>query len=282
MSQAKGRKRSDEPAWSKKVHVVRDSNNLMVACVANAIAALRNDPDLAGLLAYNASEREAMLMRQIGKGAGIGFPRQVQDHDMTEIQEHLQLSGLPRLGKSSIFDAAELVAREQPYHPLRDYLTGLAWDGKARLDEWLTYYMGAKASDYGHEIGLMFMVAMVRRALEPGCQSDYMLIFEGRQGDQKSTACRILGGDLFGDHMPGLNFGTERASQYVKNKWLVEIGELSAFKGADVDLLKSFLTRRTEDYHAPYGRKNVVEPRQCVFIGTTNKEAYLDDPNCFI
>jgi predicted P-loop ATPase len=277
MNQTKGRKRADEPAWSKKVQVVRDDRGRMVACVANAIAALRNDPDLSGLVAYNASEREAMLMRPVGAG-GDGFPRQVQDHDATEIQEHLQLSGMPRIGRDSIFHAIELVARDQQYHPLRDYLTGIAWDGKARLDEWLTYYMGARASDYGHEIGLMFMVAMVRRALEPGCQSDYMLILEGDQGDQKSTACRVLGGDYFGDHMPGLSFGTERASQYVKNKWLVEIGELSAFKRADVDLLKSFLTRRTEDYHAPYGRKNVVEPRQCVFVGTTNKEVYLDDP----
>ena len=148
-------------------------------------------------------------MRPVGAADGDGFPRQVQDHDATEFRNICNFPACLASGGNSIFHAIELVARDQQHHPLRDYLTGIAWDGKARLDEWLTYYMGARASDYGHEIGLMFMVAMVRRALEPGCQSDYMLILEGDQGDQKSTACRVLGGDYYGDHMPGLNFGTE-------------------------------------------------------------------------
>ena len=128
------------------------------------------------------------------------------------------------------------------------------------------------------QIVAMFLVAMVRRVFNPGEQSDYMIVLEGDQGEQKSTACRILAGDFYGDQLPSLRFGDQRASQYVKDKWLIEIGELSAFKGADADLLKTFLTRRVENYHEPYGRKLAYEPRQCLFIGTTNNVVYLDDP----
>ena len=116
------------------------------------------------------------------------------------------------------------------FHPVREYLNGLVWDGVARIDEWLTYYLGAEESLYHHEIGAMFLVAMVRRVFNPGEQSDYMIVLEGDQGEQKSTACRILAGDFYGDQLPSLRFGDQRASQYVKDKWLIEIGELSAFK----------------------------------------------------
>jgi predicted P-loop ATPase len=282
MTTPKSRTRAKEPAWTRTATVVRDERGRMASCLANAAAALRNDPKLAGLLAYDEMVREAVLMRPLdpprGANSNLGFPRPLIDTDAISIQEYLQHNGLPRIGADSIFRAAELVARERSFHPVREYLNGLVWDGVARIDEWLTYYLGAEESLYHHEIGAMFLVAMVRRVFNPGEQSDYMMVLEGDQGEQKSTACRILAGNFYGDQLPSLRFGEQRASQYVKDKWLIEIGELSAFKGADADLLKTFLTRRVENYHEPYGRKLAYEPRQCLFIGTTNNVVYLDDP----
>ena len=82
--------------------------------------------------------------------------------------------------------AVDLRARERAFHPVRDYLAGVPWDGTPRLDRWLSYYLDAEPSVYVAAIGRMFLIAMVARIFEPGCKADYLLVFEGEQG-----ACKV-------------------------------------------------------------------------------------------
>jgi predicted P-loop ATPase len=242
--------------------------------LANVLIGLRAVmPDA---FAYDEMLCAPMLMRSFERLAMEFVPRPVTDVDVGMLQDRLQHLGLKRVSKDTVHQAVDIRAYENRFHPVRDYLNGLEWDGASRLCNLFPLYFGTEHSEYAKAIGNMFMVSMIARIFEPGCKADHMLVVEGPQGTLKSTACEILGGRWFSDNLPDVNSGKD-VSQHLRGKWVIEVSEMHAMSRAEAAQLKAFITRTTERYRPSYGRKEVIEPRQCVFIGSTNRDTYLRD-----
>ncbi len=268
-------------AGSVEGDIIPPEEKERIANLANALRMLRQfDPFMEDAFAFDKMSHIVMLRRRImSRGACPEITaRPLTDNDVTAVQERMQRLGLHRIGKAAVHDAINLRAEENAFHPVRDWLESLVWDATPRLDTWLARYMGAEASLYTAAVGRWFFLQMVARVMQPGCKADYTLVLEGpRQGEGKSTAGSILGGPWFSDSLPDIHTGKD-VPQHLRGKWLVEFAELSATRKADVETTKAFLTRCEERYRPPYGRLEVTEPRQCVFIGTTNEATYLRDP----
>jgi predicted P-loop ATPase len=244
--------------------------------LTNVMLALQTDSAVSGCLARDDMFCGPMLLSPIpGSPIKAKLPRPITDDDVSALEIWLQRSGLHYVGKDVVHRAVDLRARECSFHPVRDYLEALTWDEKPRLQSWLTDYLGAEANPYTKGVGSMFLISMVARIQEPGCKADYMIVLEGPQGELKSTTCATLAGEWFSDNLPDIH--GKDASQHLRGKWVIEVSEMHAMNKAEASLLKSFLTRTTERYRPSYGRKEVIEPRQCIFIGTTNKDQYLRD-----
>jgi predicted P-loop ATPase len=239
--------------------------------MANVIEAIERDPDLSRRYGFD----EMLVALTITDNP---HPRPLTDQDVLELHDWLQKApiGLSKVPKQVAADAIELYGKRHAYHPLRRYLKRLKWDGRERVKQWLADYLDAADDNYSRAIGQMFLIAMVARIFQPGCKVDHMLILEGPQGELKSTACKVLAGDYFSDALPELGTGKD-VSVHLRGKWLIEIAEMHAFNRAEATHLKSFLSRTTERFRPPYGRLEVIEERQCVFVGTSNKDAYLRD-----
>ena len=270
------RKRAKD-GWKADWHL--SSSGSPLPTLFNVMHTMRHHPKLAKLIRYDEMSQSIVLTGQIPNTPhDPSIPRAVHDPDVIAIQEEIQLTGLRRVGKSTVQDAIELYAAQDRFHPTREYLQSLAWDGVQRCAGWLSKYLGVEGCPYADTIGKLFLIALVARVMRPGCKADYMLILEGPQGAMKSTACRVLAGKWFSDNLPDLSRGDAvRLSMHLRGKWLVEIAEMSSFTNAEVHTLKEFLTQTKERYTPKYARHEVQEPRQCLFIGSTNEGAYLRD-----
>jgi predicted P-loop ATPase len=263
----------ETPAWLRDCILSDTGKPLPV--LASALTGIREVMPIA--LAFDEMTGLPMLMHSLDPVNMADFePRPLTDVDVGLIQEKLQHLGLSRLSKDVMHQAADIAAYDRRFHPVRDYLDGLEWDGIERLPNLFSVYFGAQPTPYTMNIGPMFMVSMVARIYMPGCKADHMVVLEGQQGTLKSSACAVLGGPWFSDSLPDLDCGKD-VSQHLKGKWLIEVSEMHAMSRAENTALKSFISRQEERYRPSYGRKEVIEPRQCVFIGTTNKDTYLRD-----
>ncbi len=175
-----------------------------------------------------------------------------------------------------IHEAIAVLADGNRFHPVREWLAGLVWDGTPRLEHWLVDFVGAKDSEYVRLVSKWWPMGAVQRVLRPGCKFDYSLVLEGAQGKKKSSAFDVLGGAWFGD--TDLDFSNKDSMLALQGKLIYEIPELGALARSDERRQKSFLSRRFDEFRPPYGRGFVKVPRQMVFCGTTNEWEWNKDP----
>lgn len=177
---------------------------------------------------------------------------------------------------ADIADALVVVGRSRRFHPVQDYLNGLHWDGEHRLKTWMLKALGATDNErYLEVIGPCFMIGAVARVMRPGCKMDNVMILEGPQGKGKSTIVEALFGDWFSDAQ--LMIGDKDAYQVIQGVWGFELAELDSFNKSETTTLKQFFSQRIDRFRPSYGRHAVNFPRQTVFMGTTNQDAYLRD-----
>ena len=241
--------------------------------IRNCLTVFQYDPLLAGALAYNLLTDRTDLVKPIGCQRPHGAS--MTDTDMKYIRLYLEETyGLT--SERKIADAADLAAHQNSYHPVRDYLNGLVWDGTERIRFCLRHFLGAAADTYTCEALKLFLLGAIHRAYRPGCKFEVMLCLVGGQGAGKSSFFRLLAvqDDWFSDDLKKLD--DENVYSKMQGHWLIEMSEMIAAANAkSIEEIKSFLSRQKETYKVPYETHPADRKRQCVFCGTSNTLDFL-------
>lgn len=166
-----------------------------------------------------------------------------------------------------------VVSSERRYHPVKQYLSGLTWDGKKRLDTLLIDYMGAEDTPYVRAVTRKVLCAAVARIYEPGIKFDSMLVLNGPQGIGKSTFYAILGREWFSDSLSIADMRDKTAAEKLQGYWILEIAEMNGIKKVDVETVKSFLSRTDDKFRQAYGTVVESHPRSNIIVGSSNAES---------
>ena len=273
----------EEGDWRTRLQ--RDGRRGLRRTVANLCLIFAHDPAWAGRLGYNAFREQVECLEpppwpddvapQSGSAAGPW-----KDEDDVRAVAWLEREHDVSAGSSTV-SSAVLVAsqRQRCYHPVRDYLDSLRWDGAARLELLFPYYFRAGEGPYERAVSRWWAISAVARVYQPGCQADSMVVIEGAQGARKSSGLAVLAvqREWFLDS-PVL-IGERDGFEILRGKWIVEFAELASWSRVDKNKLKGYLTQRSDSYRGAYARRSSDHLRQCVFSGTTNEHVYLDDPS---
>ncbi len=207
-----------------------------------------------------------------------------RDSDDSEAANYLQHAGIA-VQSAIAHEAAATVANRRAFHPVRDWLTSLKWDGSHRACNLARYYFGSEGdNNYLSDVSEAWLTSAVARIMRPGCMAKYMIVLEGEQDQAKSKALRALvnghldgdkGVQWFADRMPAINH--DDLGLYMQGVWVIEIAELGAIRGKQWEDVKAFLSSPTDRFRRKFGRNMQDYPRQCVFAGTTNEYQWGGD-----
>ncbi len=240
--------------------------------IGNCVKVLKNDPKLRGAIAKNLlTERVDIVKPLWWKRTGST----ITDTDMNYLLLYLEENyGLTNENKA--LKAIDIVANENCYHPIRNYLDQLQWDGKERIRYALHRFLGSEESEYNYQALKLFMLGAIHRAFHPGCKFETMLCLVGGQGAGKSTFFRFMAirDEWFSDDLRNLD--DENVYRKLQGHWIIEMSEMMATANTkSIEGIKSFLSRQKETYKVPYETHPADRLRQCVFAGTTNRQDFL-------
>lgn len=259
--------------WEAKLLARRGET---VSCLANIALVLSNRPEWAGVIGHDAFSTRTMKRLPLPGAPAGDRPGEWSDVDTSRTVIWLTNEYGMTPGAPMVDEAVELIARANSFHPVREYLEGLTWDGVPRLDDWLSDFMGVPKTEYTMRVARWYLTAMCARVMEPGCKFDYCIVLEGKQGRRKSSALRALAGEWFSD--TDLDLSNKDSMSALRGKWLHEVAEMGSLARAESARQKSFLSRQVDEFRPAYARREIRSPRQLVFSGTTNEWAWNKDP----
>ncbi len=258
-------------AWTDKLTL--SSTGGYEKTLNNVMLIIQNAPELHGCA------RQDVFANRLRTAEGLPWRNEDgywSDADTTELRKLFETRYKLRPSKQDMRDAVIASAARQQFHPVRDYLRTLAWDGTPRLDTLFIDYLGAADSAYTRAVTRKAIVGAVARVMTPGCKFDYVIVLVGAQGRNKSTILRKLAGaDWFSDSL--VTFDGKNAFDAVSGRWLIEVPEMHAFDKVTMNQAKAFITKQSDFYRAAYAEFPEDRPRQCVFFGTTNNAECLRD-----
>jgi len=273
---AKALRRSKQHDWSDDLTLSKDGTKVL-SNLHNVSLILRHHPEWQHVLAYN--EHTGLVEIKKRPPWGKSNP---QWSDDCESRMRIWFQASPRLMSPTMGDVGrgvEAAARHNPFHPVRQHLESLTWDGVPRLDAWLSAYLSAADTLYTRSVGMRWLVSGVARTFRPGCQADHTLLLEGAQGVGKSAALRLLAirDEWFSDRLSHLS--SKDAAMETAGVLLIELAELDAFLRVSSSTAKAFLTRTKDRLRRPYGKHLTYHPRQCIFGASLNppRLGYLKD-----
>ncbi|MDU9302674.1 virulence-associated E family protein [Staphylococcus pseudintermedius] len=261
----------DDDSWDETLEIT--SKGTFKASIPNIEIILHNDSNLKGKIAFNEFTKQIECLGKTPWNKDFKT-RQWQDGDDSALRSYIEkIYEIHHSGKTK--DAIISVALQNAYHPVRDYLNNLEWDKKPRLEKLFIKYLGVKDTKVNRTITRKALTAGVARVMEPGCKFDYMLTLYGPQGVGKSAILKKLGGGWFSDSLVSVT-GKE-AYEALQGVWIMEMAELAATRKAEVEAIKHFISKQIDRFRVAYGHYIEDFPRQCIFIGTTNKVDFLRD-----
>jgi predicted P-loop ATPase len=260
--------------WAKDLKIDGKGKYLSIAPNINLI--IKNDPKLKGGFKYNEFDNKRYIFRSLPWRNGITDPEIVRNVDYSGIRNYIE-SIYDIVGNLKIDDSLALEFERHSYHPIKNYLSGLKWDGVERVDTLLVEYFGALDNIYTREAIRKMLVGAVARIFNPGCKFDYVLTLVSEEGTGKSTFVKKLGKQWFSDTF--LTVTGKEAYEQIQGAWLIEIAELAGLRKAEIESVKHFITKQEDCFRPAYGRVSETYKRQCVFFGTTNDRSFLKEPS---
>lgn len=284
--------------WTKRLEF-NTSKDAWASSLHNLTLILHNDPRTAGVIAYNQFTQQVVVRKSPGRKLKLGKhdPIQLDEgcwcasgapngsnwHDANDaslrrmLETPIKFGGYGlRVTDRDLTAAIRLVSEKNGFHPVREYLNGLRWDGAARLDTAFIRYLGSEDNAYTREVTRLVFLGGVTRIFQPGHKFDFVAILEGIQGKRKSTFIEKMAKSWFEELPP--EFSNPKAMvEVMQGSWILEIPELSGFARAEVQDIKAFISDRCDKIRLAYDRRASEFPRQCIFVGSTNDSEYLKD-----
>ena len=269
--------RADDPAVFSVEEIrgllLKGENGIPRQTISNCRSVLMLDPMLKDRIRRNSLSGMSDLIGEM-PWKRADSPT-MTDTDLHEIECYLE-TNYDLHSEKAVQKAIDVIANENQYNPILEYLESLVWDGQPRIRTLLPHFLGAEENEYTEQVTLLLMKAALKRLYEPGCKFDCMICLVGDQGAGKSTFFRFLAlkDEWFSDDLKRLE--DENIYRKLQGHWIIEMSEMLATANArSIEDTKAFLSRQKDTYKIPYDRFPRDFPRQCIFVGTTNSLQFL-------
>lgn len=255
--------------FNSPINLDFDGNGKPICSIDNFVQVIENDPKFSGLK-FN-------LLTYSPEQVRGGVVHKWLDSDDAETRRYIEKQYKFHAEKKCD-DALRIVFEKNKYHPIRDLIESFEWDGEERIPHFLHQCTNCEDTPYTREVSRLIFAGGIHRLYNPGCKFDDMPVLIGtKQGEGKSTLVRWLA--LKDEYFTEVNeFDGQRGIEALEGAWICEVSELLALtKTKEQEAVKSFLTRLNDRYRMPFDKRTTDHHRQCIFIGTTNKEQFLTD-----